>query len=377
MTESSFFNSQLFQDAIQEVGFRMDVASERNAEVFGKTWYGKHFRMADYAKTRDEFSVLLGQMHLDIAASTVNRHSAPPVRPLDGFGKVKAEMLTYAHTYPMQDEDIRAIAEYQRYYNRASERKQVLDYIVNKLWNVRQKAINGVNERLDILILGLLSNNGKFTFTQENDPNSPYVGQTIDFGFDPTHVANVTTIWDDNNKGTVDVLADIADICAKAEVTPTKMLMRKETLNYMLSTSVLKHYINGTDQASRPIVLTQVNAELARLGLPIIEVVEKKSRTQDGASFNIFNPFAEGKILFVTTDNFGTIEHLITNHDLGINDPGVEYGKYNHIEVASWIQGLKEGTNHTEFVSASLTGTPVWDDALNAYSLDVLHLAQQ
>ncbi len=372
MAEYNFFNSPIFQEALKEVGYRMDAASQRNVEIFGKTWYGKHFSMAEFAKTKDEFSALLGQMHLDIAASTINRNAAPPVRPLDGFGLVKAEMLTFAHTYPMQDEDIRAIVEYSRYYNRSSERRQVIDYITKKLWNVRQKAINGVNERLDIMILGLLSNEGKFTFTKENDPNSPFIGKTINFGFDESHAASVTTDWTDANKATVDIIADIAAVIENADHKPTKMLMRRSTLNFILSTAILKRYINGTDNASRLIVEAQVNAELERLGLPTIEVVDKLSRTIDGTAENKFNPFTDGKILFVPEDNFGTIEHLITNHDLGIDDDGVTYGKYNHIEVASWMQGLKEGTSHTEFVSASLTGTPIWENALDCYSLDVL-----
>ena len=103
MTNDSFFNTGVFQEALKEVGFRMDAASQRNADVFGKTWYGKHFTMAGDPKTREEFTTLLGQYTLSYAASTINRNSAPPVRPTDGFGQVKAEMLTFAHTYPMHE----------------------------------------------------------------------------------------------------------------------------------------------------------------------------------------------------------------------------------------------------------------------------------
>lgn len=372
MTNDSFFNTGVFQEALKEVGFRMDAASQRNADVFGKTWYGKHFTMAGDPKTREEFTTLLGQYTLSYAASTINRNSAPPVRPTDGFGQVKAEMLTFAHTYPMQAEDIRAIAEYMRYNNRASDRRRVVEYIIKRLWNVRERAINGVNERLDNIILTMLSNKGTYTFTAENDPNSPFIGKTINFGFDEGHADGVDNDWSAANRETVDVIADLVEAVSQMDVTPELMLMDRATLNFMLTTSILKKYINGTDNASRPIVQTQLNAELQRLGLPAIEVVEKKTRILDGTSEKTIVPWLSGKILFVPGSNFGTIEHLITDHDLGIDDPGVTYAKYNNIEVSSWTQGLKEGTHHTEFVSASLTGTPVWSNVLDSYELDTL-----
>lgn len=368
--ENNFFESPLFQEALKIVEFRMDEASKRQVNIFGQTWYEKHFKVAEYAKTRDEFSTLLGQLHLTIAASTLNKDAEAPVRPLDGFGTVKQEMLRFGNIYQMKGEDIRAIAEYQRLYNRTADRQMVVNYIVEKLFDLRKKAVDGVKERLDILILSMLSNDGKFTFTAENDPNSPFIGQTIEFGFDAGHVLAADTAWTAANKATVDVIGDISDVVMAAEVTPTKMLMDKETLNYILGTTLLKRYINGTDAATRPITATQVNEELERLGLPTIELVQKKSRTFDGSEFHVFTPWKKGKILFIPEDKLGTIEHLVSDHDMGIVDPGVSYSKYDNIEITSWTTGQREGTRHTEHVKASLVGTPVWDSALNCLSLD-------
>lgn len=377
MTENSFLTSSLYLEAAEAAKTIINDASARHLDIFGKTWFTKHFRMADFARTEGEFTAILADLHAAPAASTINQYSERPIRSLDGFGKVKAEMLTHAHTYKLEAEDLRAIAIQQRILSGYSDRAKLFDFIVNKLMNIRERAIKGVLNRIDYIILEMLSNEGQYTFTEQNDPASPYVGQTISFGFDPSHAGNVTVAWTEANKGTVNILEDIMGVYNAAEVKPVKMLMRMEQLMYMLTTDKMKLYVNGTDRASAPISVTDVNNLLARYGLPSIELVQSDIRINKngGKSYNMVQPWKEGKILFVPQDNFGTIEHQVTDADLGLKSPGVEYSKYNGIEVTSWTQGLKEGTNYTEFVSAGITATPVVDTIKNMYSLDVLKKA--
>lgn len=377
MTENSFLTSPLYLEAAEAAKTIINDASARHLDIFGKTWFTKHFRMADFARTEGEFTAILADLHAAPAASTINQYSERPIRSLDGFGKVKAEMLTHAHTYKLEAEDLRAIAIQQRILSGYSDRAKLFDFIVNKLMNIRERAIKGVLNRIDYIVLEMLSNEGQYTFTEQNDPASPYVGQTISFGFDPSHAGNVTVAWTEANKSTVNILEDIMGVYNAAEVKPVKMLMRMEQLMYMLTTDKMKLYVNGTDRASAPISVTDVNNLLARYGLPSIELVQADIRINKngGKSYSMVQPWKEGKILFVPQDNFGTIEHQVTDADLGLKSPGVEYSKYNGIEVTSWTQGLKEGTNYTEFVSAGITATPVVDTIKNMYSLDVLKTA--
>lgn len=381
MPESNFLSTPIYQEAVEQIKFTMDGASARNIALFGDTWFSKHFRMGDFARTEAEFTAILGQMHAAPAASTINQYSDRPIRSFEGFGKQKAEMLTAAHTYKLEAEDLRAIALYQRLYPASQDKQKVLDYIVKKLLNVREKAIKGVQERIDIIVLSLLSNDGVYTITKDNDPGSPYIGTQLDFGFDSSHAAKVSTTWEAANVATVDVFEDlmaIQDAAAGDGYAFAKMLMRREQLMYMLGTSKLRLYINGTDKSSRAITVEDVNTFFAKYDLPQIEVVAHKSTVESngGRDRNTFQPWALGKILFVPSNDFGTIEHQMTDADLIGPDQGVEYTKYNKIEVTSWQQGLKEGTNHTEFVSAALTSTPVVDAIKDMYSLDVLHTAE-
>lgn len=368
MNEAYFLNSSLFEEARLQIKATMDLATQQHLDIFGQTWYDKHFTHSEFPRSVNEFTAILEEVHAAPAASTINEYSERPIRSLDGFGKIKAEMLTVAHTYKLEDEDLAGISNAQRLY----KGQQLLDYVVNKLMNVRSKAIQGIRNRQDMLILTLLSNDGKYTFTNENDPGSPYIGQTLDFGFDATHAASANTPWTEANKSTVNVLEDIMSIYQSATIKPTKMLMEPERLFYILSTDKAKLYVNGSDRASRPISKTDLDNLLAQYGLPAIELVQREIRidANGGKTVSMVDPWKKGQILFVPEDNFGTIERKLTAAEDGRPSPGVEYAYYNGIEVANWTQGLRENTNYTEFVSAALTSTPVVENIRNMYSLD-------
>lgn len=378
MPEQSFLSSPLYQEVLGEVKLIMDGAAQRHIDLFGQPWYKKHFKMGDFARTEGEFKALLGQVRLAPAASSINQYSERPIRSFEGLGTVNAEMVTWAHTYKLDAETIRAIALYQKLYPSTADKTKVMNFIRTKLLNARGKVIEGVENRLSYIAATILSNDGVYTFTKENDPGSPFIGQKMNFGWDDSHsykVDTATDIWNEANAGTVNVLEDLMGIQDAAEVPLKKMLMRREQAMYMLTTAKMKLYVNGSDRASAPITLEDMNTLLAKYDLPEIELVrvETKFEENGGKVQRTVQPWALGKILFVTDDNFGTFEHQMTDADLGLKSPGIEYSKYNNIEVQSWVQGIKEGTNYTEFQSAAITTTPVVESIKDMYSLDVLH----
>lgn len=378
MPEQSFLSSPLYQEVLGEVKLIMDGAAQRHIDLFGQPWYKKHFKMGDFARTEGEFKALLGQVRLAPAASSINQYSERPIRSFEGLGTVNAEMVTWAHTYKLDAETIRAIALYQKLYPSTADKTKVMNFIRTKLLNARGKVIEGVENRLSYIAATILSNDGVYTFTKENDPGSPFIDQKMNFGWDDSHsykVDTATDIWNETNAGTVNVLEDLMGIQDAAEVPLKKMLMRREQAMYMLTTAKMKLYVNGSDRASAPITLEDMNTLLAKYDLPEIELVrvETKFEENGGKVQRTVQPWALGKILFVTDDNFGTFEHQMTDADLGLKSPGIEYSKYNNIEVQSWVQGIKEGTNYTEFQSAAITTTPVVEGIKDMYSLDVLH----
>lgn len=372
MNENSFFFSDIYKEATDVIKNIMDDATKRRLDIFGKVWFKDHFTQSRYPRTESEFTAILEEVHAAPAASTINEFSERPIRSLDGFGKVKAQMLSVGHTYKLEAEDLRAIRDMQRRYAGIKNHEELVRFIVEKLMNVRTKAIQGVLNRQDLLILTMLSNDGKYTFTAENDPGSPFIGQTLDFGFDASHAATVTTPWTDANIDTVDVLEDIMGTIDPAVIKPTEMYMERERIFYMLRTKKLKLYVNGSDRASQPISLEDMNNLFARFDLPAIKLIQREVRVDSdgGKTTKMINPWKKGKILFTIGSNFGTIERKITDAEDGLKEDNVNYAYYDGIEVMNWTQGVKEGTNYTEFVSAGLTSTPVVDSIRNMYTLD-------
>ena len=363
----NFLTDKIYDEALQQVNFRMDAANERNYSLFGESWYTKHFTWNPTPRTGEEFKTIIGRHGYDIAASTVNKNSGDPVRSLDGFGEIKQSMFTHAHTFKLEAEDLRNIAIYSKMFG--NEPKKVMDYIINVLFEVRKRAVKGIDERMDIMILTALSNAGKYTFSAENDPNSPFIGQEITFGTPST--GTVSLEWTAANAGTVDPIQDISDVCDAMDVAPTKILMSKARALYVMQNAKVRAYINGRDYSGNPVTLPMVNNFLAGIGLPTIEVVNKKSRVQNGDSFTELTPFNGKKVVFVPGDSFGTIESTFTDRELGLVSPDVTYQNYGRVELSTWKSGEKEGTNYTEYTKAKVTAAPSIDRLPDMYELTV------
>ena len=182
MAKSIFESNEVLKQALRKTKFRIDEASRMNVEIFGKTWYDKHFAFGPVPHLMRDFKTIIGKMHLTIAASTINGKSAEPLRMNQGFGEVAQKMFTYAHAYKMEADEIRNLILMAEAADRGGD-KRAVEYISSVLFNQVRDAVQGVRERLDLIILEALSNHGSFTFSANNDPQSPFIGTTIGFGF--------------------------------------------------------------------------------------------------------------------------------------------------------------------------------------------------
>lgn len=364
-----FFESSMYKNALRQVNFRMEEAAKRNVEIFGKSWYQDHFRVNPTPHTVGEFDTILGNTTMAIAASTINTKSAEPLRALDGFGSIAQKMFTHAHAYRLDADEIRELL----IMSKTLGEKQVLNYVIDKLFNITSRAVEGVRARLDVIILEALKNDGVFTFSSSNDPGSPFVGQSISFGFNNSHAGTVGSgnTWVDANVATVDPLVEITSVCDQSDVPFEKILISKSDLYYILKTSKMKAYINSVQSVNAPLTPVQLNNFMRSLGLPEFEIVQRKVRVQDGNTVSEYNPFGTGKLIFLPKNEIGTIETRLTDAELGLVSPGVEYSHYGRIEVANYKVGEKENTSYTEITKARLTAAPAMDTIADMYTLDV------
>jgi hypothetical protein len=370
--QTIFESNPYFKEALRKVNFRIDEASKQNVEIFGKTWAEKHFTYGNLPHLSKDFKTLLGKMHLTIAASTINGRSAEPLRMNQGFEELAQKMFTHAHAYKMEADYIRDLMLRAKAAVNVTD-EQIVDYLVNEIFDQQTEAVMGVRARMDIIILEALSNHGQFTFTKDNDPQSPFIGTTIGFGFDPKKKGSVEAgkEWTDAHKATIDPISEIDSVLKQNRlIKPKKILTDYSTLLYMESCDKMKGYLNTTLYPNDPISETKINSWLAEHNLPTIEVVDFTCGVQDGDDVKDYTPWKEGQLVFIPQDKLGTIETSYSDAELGMKSDGVKYNHYGRIETRRFVQGEKENSDYAEITKASMTGAPSFVSAKNIITLD-------
>lgn len=371
MAKSIFDRNSVFGQALRKTKFRIEEASALNVEIFGKTWYENHFTWGKVPHLLSDFDTILGKMHLTIAASTINGKSAEPLRMNEGFNKLAQKMFTHAHAYKMESDEIRELYMMAKAAEENADTKAV-EYIADVLFDHSKAAVQGVRERLDLIILEALSNHGEFTFSSSNDPQSPFIGDTIKFGIPANNYDALTgaDTWVAAHAATVDPVAVINEVCSKSRIKMEKILMDRPTMLFILSTSAMKNYLNTTQRPNLPLSLPQVNNWLNEFGLPSIEVVEKTSLIQNGNHLSEYTPWKAGAMVFLPSNQIGTIESRLSDAEIGIKSDGVQYANYGRIELRRMTMGEKENSDFAEIIKASITAAPSMDTARNILVLD-------
>lgn len=372
MAKSIFEYNDTFKEALRKTKFRIDAASKQNVEIFGRTWFEKHFEFGPVPHLMRDFKTIIGKMHLTIAASTINGRSAEPLRMNQGFEELAQKMFTYAHAYKMDADEIRSLYLMAEAAQKNSD-VQAVEYIANVLFNQYKDAIQGVRERVDIITLEALSNHGSFTFTADNDPQSPFIGTTITFGFDANKKGTVGAgnKWIAANKATVDPVAEIDSVIKQSRLVKLrKILLDYSTMLYILSCDKMKGYINSTIHPNIPLTETIVNNWMKLQGLPTFEVVDKTCLVQDGDMLKEYTPWKAGQLVFIPEEKIGTIETAFSDAELGMKSEGVQYQRYGRIETRRFTMGEKENSDYAEITKASMTGAPSFETANNIFTLD-------
>lgn len=371
----TLIESSIYQEALKRVRFRLEEASRQKVEVFGQPWYLKHFAYGATPHMMKDFKTILGKMHLTIAASTIDSHAAEPLRLNQGFESIAQSMFTHAHAYKLEADELREMVMLLKGNDMAPE--AAVEYVTNKLWNFVSEAVKGVHGRLDIIIQTALSNEGKFTFTAANDPQSPFIGRTIEFGLPDGNKGYAASgyVWNDGNLAIVDPVKDIDDVCKASPVKLEKILTDKATLNYICRTTAMKSYINSTLYPNKPVTQVLLNNWLSENGYPTIEVVESKINVQNGSKLSELTPWKAGQLVFIPSNQIGTIETQLSDAEIGMKDKNVDYSYYGRIEVARYSQGESQNSNYAEITKARLTAAPSFETIDNIMTFDTTKTA--
>lgn len=371
MANSIFDYNSTFRDAAKKVKFRLDVASKEHYDIFAQPWYKKHFKFGAAPHITKDFKTILGKLYTPVAASTINDRSAEPLRMNQGFTEMAQTMFTHAHAYRMSADELRNLLLMAQMAEKQGDIAAV-EYIADVLMNHVKAAVEGVDARLDLIILSALSNGGQYTFSKENDPGSPYAGETISFGMPSANKAVVGTgnEWVSGNEDKVDPIKEIEDVLAKQRTAIKTILIDRQTLRFLQKTKAMRSYVNSTLYPNQPLSISAVNRWMGDNAYPTFEIVEREVAVQDGTKINTVTPYKTGQLVFLPETQIGTIETCLSDAEIGLKSDGVKYSNYGRVEVRRLTQGEKENATYCEITKASLTAAPSMDTIDRIMTLD-------
>lgn len=360
--------TSIFGELTRQVQVRIDAASELKKRLFDQTIYERYMTW-DTPTIGLNFEELIGQYGISIAAATLDSSGKEPVMGVEGLQTLQSKVLTHQMTAPMPIEQYRLVL--QILDSRSITDKEKMRQLVNLMWGNVEKVVKSVQSKLDIIILGALSNKGVFTFDATNNPEGGVRG-TIDYKMPAENTASVTLDWTETNKANVDCFEDIQALIEKAQdkVVFSKMLMSQNRLSYMLKNRKLKQVIFGSDKQGTPLLMAGLNDFLRANGMPEVEVVRRTVRIQDNGKLTDYTPWNDKNIVFVPEGRLGVIKNAYADSELK-PDPGVAYSNYGRIRVSQWAVGEREGSNHVEYTKAQSLSLPVFTEINGIYSLQV------
>lgn len=378
--KSIFEYNPLFREALTRLQFRIDAASQENVRIFDQTWYEKHFTVGRLPHLRGEFDNVLGKHHITIAASTINGRAAEPLRMNQGFYEQRQKMFTHAHAFKLTSDEILELLDKVEIAKRNGDTKAV-DYIVDVLFDHTKEAVDGVRARLDLIILSALSNEGVHSVTQDNDPQSPFIGTSMDFGLPAGNKAVVgsgkewynptTGTWNAALQATLDPVVEISDVLKKQRTKIKTILTDEQTIDYICGTAKMKSYINSTLYPTQPLDLNMLNRWMRDHNKPVFEVVEREVCVQNGDHISDpITPFRKAQLVFLPENQIGTIETKYSDKERGIKDDGVKYANVGRIELRRMAYGERDGGEYYELLKAGVTAAPAMDTIDRILTLD-------
>ena len=358
--------SSIFGELTRNIQARIDKASELNKRLFDKVIYRSYLDW-DTPTIGLDFEEIIGKYNVTIAAATIGDNSKEPIIGSNGLDTVKERVLNHAITRPMSMQDYRKILEIMD--TKALSDSVKKQKLIDLMWGDVSSVVNGVEARLDMIFLGALSNEGKFTFDNKNNPEGGVRG-AIDYNQPASNIAQAKTKWTEENIDSVDCMEDIQAILDAADDKTVlgKVLAAPSVIAYMCRTKKMKQMIWGTEKSSRLVQLSDINAYLESNGYPQFEKIRRQVRVQDNGKITSVNPFNAKNIVFIPAGKLGVVKNALSDNELN-PESDVSYSNYGRIRVSKWHVGETKGANKGEFTKAESLSLPVITEMDNIYTL--------
>lgn len=363
----AFIYSSIFKELTRRVQIRFDKISEYNKQVFDQVLYETYLDW-DIPTVSLNFEEIIGQYNITIAAPTIGDDSKEPIMGTDGLSTLAERIVRHSLTLPMSIQDYRKVLQIldSKSLDDANKTKQLIEL----MWKNVVSVVNAVHAKIDMIFLGALSNEGKFEFTPENNPEGGVRG-IINYQQPDENIAASKTPWTAANIDTVDCFEDIQAIldAAQDKVQFENILCSPSATAYMCRSKKIKQMIWGSDKASRIVQLSDLNAYMQENTFPTFKHIRRQIRIQTpGQKPKTITPWNANNMVFVPGGKLGIIKNAYANNELR-PEPGVAYSNYGRIRVSQWGVGETQGSNGVEFTKAEAFALPVLTEMNGIYTL--------
>lgn len=361
-----FLYSSIFGDLTKNVQVRFDTASEMGKRLFNSVVFDK-FLTWDSPTIGLNFEELIGQYNISVAAPTIGDNSKEAILGTDGLETFKEKVLNHAITIPMTIQDYRKVLQILDSKSLANKTKR--QQLINLMWGNVETAVDSVLAKIDVMFLNALSNEGKATLDETNNPEGGVRGM-INFNQPTGNIVSSKTQWIDDNLATVDCFEDIQQTLelAQASTALGKILCSPSLISYMCRTAKIKQLIWGTDKSSRPVQLRDLNEYMKTNDYPIFEPIRRQVRIQNGKNRTPYSPWNAKNMVFVPDGQLGVVKNAWANNELK-QEQGVAYSNYGRVRVSQWGVGETQGSNGVEFTKAEVLALPVITEMNGIYTL--------
>lgn len=361
-----FLLSSIFGELTKRVQIRFDKISQYNKQVFDQVLYETYLDW-DIPTIGLNFEEIIGKYNITIAAPTIGDDSKEPIMGSEGLATLAERIVRHAITLPMSIQDYRKVLQIldSKSLDDATKTKQLTDL----MWGNVVSVVNAIHAKIDLIFLGALSNEGKFEFTPDNNPEGGVRG-IINYNQPEENIATSKTAWTAANIDTVDCFEDIQAIidAAQDKVQLENILCAPSATSYMCRTKKIKQMIWGTDKSARIVQLSDLNAYMQENGFPTFKHIRRQVRIQNGTKVTPVTPWNAKNMVFVPAGKLGIIKNAYANNELR-QEPGVAYSNYGRIRVSQWGAGETQNSNGVEFTKAESFSLPVITEMNGIYTL--------
>lgn len=361
-----FTGSSLFGDLTLQVQARIDAASKLNKRLFDTVVY-RQFLDWDDPMIGLDFEEMIGKYNISIAAATIGENSESPIIGTEGIETLKNRVLNHSLTVPLTMTDYRKVLQLLR--TNIIRDAQIKQQLINIMWGNTETAVNGVEAKIDLIFLSLLSNCGIFEFNEENNPEGGVRG-AIDMNMPKENIATANKPWTKENSDSIDPFEDIQAVLDAADDKSEigTILLSPQKMSFLTSNKNMKKMIFGSDKSSSILTMAEINQYMEKNEYPTFQKIRRIVRIHKGNTTYKIKPWNGDNIVFVPSGKLGKVKNSYTDSELK-PESDVTYSNYGRIRVSEWYVGQTKGTRHGEFTKAESLALPVITEFNDIYTL--------